>query len=118
MCRGSPAVEERWSGTSIYIHLFTYISKPVESVVAKQLLHHLHTNNLFPVLQSAYRRNHSTETTLMKVMNDILLNMNNPHVTLLILLDLSAAFDTVNHETLLHRLQYSFGVRGKVYSWF
>ena len=72
-----------------------FISKLVETVVAKQLQHYLNCNNLFPVFQSAYRQNHSTETALLKVMNDILLNMNNQCVTLLILQDLSAAFDTI-----------------------
>ena len=51
-------------------------------------------------------------------MNDILLNMNNECVTLLILLDLSAAFDTVNHNTMLRRLEYSFGIQGKALFWF
>ena len=79
-----------------------FISKLVETVVANQLQHYLNCDNLFPVFQSACRQNHSTETALLKVMNDILLNMNNQRVTLLILLDLSAAFDTVNHDTMLH----------------
>ena len=95
-----------------------FISKLVETVVAKQLQHYLNCNNLFPVFQSAYRQNHSTETALLKVMNDILLNMNNQCVTLLILLDLSAAFDTVNHDTMQRRLEHSFGIQGKALSWF
>ena len=95
-----------------------FISKLVETVVAKQLRHYLNCNNLFPVFQSAYQQNHSTETALIKVMNDILLNMNNQRVTLLILLDLSAAFDTVDHDTMLRRLEYSFGIQGKALSWF
>ena len=78
-----------------------FISKLVEAVVAKQLQHYLNCNNLFPVFQSAYRQNNSTETTLLKVMNDILLNMDDRCITLLILLDLSAAFDTVNHDTII-----------------
>ena len=76
------------------------------------------SNDLFPILQSAYQPNHSTETTLLKVPNDILLNMNDQRVTLLLLVDLSAAFDTVDHDTLLHQLQFTFGVNGKVLSWF
>ena len=95
-----------------------FISKLVETVVAKQLQHYLNGNNLFPVFQSAYRQNHSTETALLKVMNDILLNMNSQRVTLLILLDLSAAFDTVDHDTMLRRLESSFGIHGKALSWF
>ena len=95
-----------------------FISKLVETVIAKQLQHYLNCNNLFPVFQLAYRQNHSTETALIKVMNDILLNMNNQRITLQILLDLSAAFDTVDHDTMLRRLEYSFGIQGKLLSWF
>ena len=90
----------------------------VETAVAKQLQHYLFSNDLFPVLQSAYRHKHSIETVLLKVTNDILLNMNDQRVTLLLLLDLSAAFDTVDHDTLLHQLQFTFGINGKVLSWF
>ena len=75
-------------------------------------------NNLFPVLQSAYWQNHSTETALLKVKNDLLLNMDKGHVTLLVMLDLSAAFDTVDHGILLHRLQSKLGLRDKALSWF
>jgi len=51
-------------------------------------------------------------------MNDILLNMNNQCITLLILFDLSAVFDTVDHDTMRRRLEYSFGIQGKALSWF
>ena len=95
-----------------------FVSKLVETVVAKQLQHYLNCNNLFPVFQSPYLQHHSTESALLKVMNDILLNMNSQYVTLLILLDLSAAFDTVNHDTILRRLEYSFVIQGKALSWF
>ena len=95
-----------------------YTSKLVETVVAKQLHKHLSSNNLLPVYQSAYRHHHSTETALLKVVNDILVNMDKQRVTLLLLLDLSAAFDTEDHGTLLRRLKNSFGIQGKVPSWF
>ena len=60
-----------------------------------QMNDHMVMNALYPVLQSSYRKQHSTETALLKVMNDIILKMNSQHVTLLVKLDLSAAFDTL-----------------------
>ena len=74
-------------------------------------------NELFPELQSAYSKSHSTETALVKIVNDILLDMNRQHVSLLVLLDLSAAFDTVDHIILLRRLETSFGVTGDALKW-
>lgn len=68
----------------------------------------------YPLYQSEYRQRYSTDAALLKVANDLSLNMNSQHVTLLLLLDLSAAFDTVNHEILVRRLNTNFGVRGKV----
>ena len=76
------------------------------------------TNGLFPEMQSANREHHFTERALLKVKNDILMNMNMGHVTLLVLLDLSAAFDTVDHDILIHRLQSLLGVRGSALQWF
>ena len=55
---------------------------------------------------------------MVKVANDILLNMNSQRVTLLVLLDLSAAFDTVDHAILLKRLTTDFGIGGKALEWF
>ena len=62
--------------------------------------------------------NYSTKTALLRVKNDILLNMNKQHVTLLVLLDLSAAFDTVDHNVLLTRLHSKFGISGTALEWF
>ena len=90
----------------------SFVSKLIERAAFNQIHGHLVRNNLYPVAQSAYRRNHSTETALLKVMNDILLNMNKQHVTILVLLDLSAAFDTVDHSILLNRLSSKLGLNG------
>ena len=83
-----------------------------------QLLKHLQTNKLLYHLQSAYRSDHSTETALMKICNDILSALDNKNVAILSLLDLSAAFDTIDHSILLSRLQTSFGISGSVLSCF
>jgi len=76
------------------------VSKLLERLVTQQL-----TTYLLPDLQSAYRAHHSTETAVLKVVGDILLALNSGNVALLSLLqDLSAAFDTVDHDTLLRRV--------------
>ena len=79
---------------------------------------HLMVNLIYPPLQSSYRQFHSTETALLKVTNDILLKMNSQEVTLLVTLDLSAAFDTVNHGNLIDRLNKDVGIQGKALDWF
>ena len=86
-----------------------FVSKLDERAIADQLQSHLVKNNLFPMLQSAYRPNHSTETAQLKIKNDIIRNMDNQRATRLILLDLSAAFDKVDHQILLNRLCTEFG---------
>ena len=73
---------------------------------------HLLSNSLSSSFQSAYRMFHSTETTLLGIHNDLILAMDRGEVISLILLDLSAAFDTVDHSILLHRLQHWFGLHG------
>ncbi|PFX19417.1 TNF receptor-associated factor 4 [Stylophora pistillata] len=76
------------------------------------------TLNLDEKLQSAYKKLHSTETALLKVHDDILRTMDRGCTVVLLLLDLSAAFDTVEHGILLHRLDIRFGIKGKVLAWF
>ena len=89
-----------------------YISKLIERVILEQLSKHLLANNIYEPMQSAYRYGHSTETALLKVQNDILKNMGNQRITIMLLLDLSAAFDTVSHRILLDRLRERIGVHG------
>ena len=71
-----------------------------------------------PGMQSAYRNHHSTETVPIKVHSDILLNMDNHSVTQLILLDLNAAFDTIDHDILIAMLQNRVGVDDSALRWF
>ena len=94
-----------------------YVSKLLERCVASQLNGYLSSGAYNEDCQSAYRPHHSTETALLRVQNDILVNMDNKEVTLLVLLDLSAAFDTVDHNILLNRLK-NIGISGLVYDWF
>ena len=88
----------------------------LERLVARQLLDYLNSTGLLPQLQSAYRAHHSTETAVTKVLADILMALDGGDLTMLTLLDLSAAFDTVDHEILLRRLEISYGLRGPVLS--
>ena len=87
-------------------------------MVLKQLLSHLKRNSLEETFQSAYRAHHSTETALVRVVNDLLHVIDQGHCTLLNLLDLSSAFDTINHSLLLNRLKTTFGISGTALSWF
>jgi hypothetical protein len=94
-----------------------FLSKVTERIAAKQMCGHLSINHLFPEFQSAYRNFHSTETALLHTRNDFLINMNKQHVTLLVFLDLNAAFDTVDHCILLRRLKYKFGICNNALAW-
>ncbi|CAB4020171.1 Hypothetical predicted protein, partial [Paramuricea clavata] len=88
-----------------------FISKLTERAVFDQMYNHMMRFDLYPTLQSAYRQGHSTETALLRLHDDILLNMDKKHVTLVVFLDLSAAFDTVDHKILISRLRSSFGLK-------
>ena len=94
------------------------LSKLLERLVAQQLLSYLNGAKLLPKLQSAYRAHHSTETAVVKVLTDILCALDCGDLAMLTLLDLSAAFDTVDHTTLLRRLEKSYGLHGRVLRWF
>ncbi|CAB3998226.1 Hypothetical predicted protein, partial [Paramuricea clavata] len=98
--------------------LLPFVSKLTERAVSDQTLEHIKCSDIYPILQSAYRAGHSTETALLKVHNDIMCSMDQQRVSLLVLLDLSAAFDTVDHQVLLRRLEVSFGITGTALKWF
>ena len=95
-----------------------FIAKSAEKVVAARLHSHLEENQLHETFQSAYKQGHSTETALLRVQNDILRSIDNHGCVILLLLDLSAAFDTVDHGILLSRLYHKFHIRGKAFTWF
>ena len=96
----------------------SFLSKIIEKVVASRLNSHINSSHTSNDYQSAYRKFHSTETALLKIHNDILSSMDDGRVTALTLLDLSAAFDTIDHTILLRRLGNWFGVSGKALDWF
>ena len=96
----------------------SFISKVLEKVVAKRLDDHMLDNNLYSSVQSAYREHHSTETALLKVQSDILTALDSGSGAVLLMLDLSAAFDTIDHGILLSRLNSLYGISGDALDWF
>ena len=94
------------------------VSKLVEKAVAIQLTDHVMSHHLDETFQSAKNNFHSTETALVRVQNDILCAIDNNESVILLLLDLSAAFDTVDHSIMLSTLRDRFGVNGTVLAWF
>ena len=96
----------------------SFLSKLTERVVKDRITDHLASNSMFNSFQSAYTKFHSTETTLLALHDDLINAMDKQKVTCLTLLDLSAAFDTIDHSILLQRLSSWFGLRGNVLSWF
>ena len=91
--------------------------KTIERVMAKQIYSHLMANNLYSEFQSAYRKHHSTETALLHVQNDILQAVDPGYKEILVLLDFTAAFNTIDHSILLTRLEQCFGISGKAWKW-
>ena len=90
----------------------SFLSKIIENVILDQLMEFLEMTNVFPDNQSAYRRLYSTETALCSVVNDLMIMMDEGKCGILILLDLSAAFDTVVHSLMLKDLQ-AIGIEGE-----
>ena len=84
----------------------------------QQLTAHCDVNDLLPDYQSAYRTNYSCETALVKLCNDVLWSMERQRVTAIVAIDLSAAFDTVDHNILLDVLNVRFGILGAALEWY
>jgi len=96
----------------------SFISKLIERVVVKGFTTHVSDFNLFPNRQSAYRSFHSTETAVLSNHDALVRSIDSNQVSLLVLLDLSAAFDTVDHSILLSVLSNRFCVDGTALDWF
>ncbi|XP_071794571.1 uncharacterized protein [Asterias amurensis] len=94
-----------------------YVGKVLERIVSIRLQSFISDNSSHDPFQSAYRAGHGVETALLRVMNDVLLAMDGGRITALVLLDLSSAFDTVDHPTLLTRLR-QLGLGGTALDWF
>uniref|UniRef100_A0A3P9LR34 Reverse transcriptase domain-containing protein n=2 Tax=Oryzias latipes TaxID=8090 RepID=A0A3P9LR34_ORYLA len=95
-----------------------FLSKIIEKSVATQLHEFLNAQKILEKYQSGFRKSHSTETALLKIVNDLRLNYDSQKLSVVVLLDLSAAFDTVDHQILLDRLSSLVGLSGNVLKWF
>ena len=95
----------------------TFLSKIIEKCVNRQLVAFVNSQNLFAELQSGYRKTHSCETAITKIHNDILMMIDKKNNVLLLLLDLSAAFDTICHKLLLKKLKNMYGIDGNALEW-
>ena len=93
------------------------LSKLLEGLVVRRLLKHLDNNNFISANHSAYRRFHSTETALLRLVSDIVTKSETGYITLLLLFDTSAAFDTVDHAIIVSKLEQCYGICEKVYDW-
>lgn len=95
----------------------TFLSKIIEKCVHNQLTNYVESNGLFAAFQSGYRKQHSCETAVTKIHNDILMMVDKKTNVVLLLLDLSAAFDTINHQLLLQKLTKLYGIKNSVICW-
>ena len=95
-----------------------FLSKILEKAASIQVHNDLNANNLFPALQSAYSKHFSTETALLRATDDILRTLAPNSEVVLVLLDLSAAFDTLDHQILLKRLRKYFNFTETALKWF
>ncbi len=95
-----------------------FMSKILEKVVSAQLCSFLLKNDIYEEFQSGFRPRHSTETALVKITNYLLLVSDQGCISLLVLLDLSAAFDTIDHDMIIDRLQNNTGIQGQALRWF
>ncbi len=113
-----PALDKESLSNYRPISNLSFLSKLTERIVLQRLSVHLSSNDLFNNHQSAYTKHRSTETVLLSVCNTITNAMSKQQLTGVCMLDLSAAFDTIDHSILLERLSTWFGIRGSVLTWF
>ena len=99
------------------ISQLTIIAKLLEKVVYQQLINYIETNDLLDIYQSAYRPFHSTETAIINVLDNVMLMLDDNYPVQMLMLDLSAAFDTLDHTIMKNRL-INIGVCNSALDWF
>lgn len=95
----------------------SFLSKLLERTISHQITGYLESASLLSRHQSAYRANHSTETAIVRIFSDIVSEADAGNISLMALLDLSAAFDTVDYDILFCRLERDFGISGTALAW-
>ena len=122
--KGSPFTQRRWyhgGDTSVNnfrpIAILPILSKIIEKFVHKHLYGYLSEHNLINENQSGFRPSHSTETCLINMINDWTTNMNCGNMTGVAFIDLQKAFDTVNHDIFIRKLQ-KLDVSNSALKWF
>ena len=90
----------------------SFLSKIIEKTISVRILQHITDNDIIDGFQSAYKAGHSCETALLRVYNDIVITIVKGNGSFLVLLDLSAAFDTIDHDNLFMILERFVGVSG------
>ena len=113
-----PSMDSEDLKSYISVSNLSFLSELLERVVAKTLQSYMDTHGLYDPKQSAYRTGHSTDTALTRVQSDLLCTIDKHGVSILVMLDLSAAFDTVDHDVLLDRMHTLLGIDGTVLKWF
>ena len=112
-----PGLDEDEVGNYRPISNLSTISKIFERLFLVRLHEHLSSSSNINIKQSAFKRHHSTETVLPVILNEMYREVDRKRVTLLVALDISAAFDTLEHRTILRRLESTFGISGSMLDW-
>ena len=100
------------------VNNLVFFSKLIERVVSRRLNSHLKTNGLQNDKQFAYKKHHNTETMMVGLVDEALEGFEEGRCTVIVFLDLSAAFDTIDHEKLLTLLSEEIGISGTALQWF
>ena len=117
-----PVIKEKNSDTENYKNFrpvtnIPFLPKLIEKAANNQIQKYLKENDLYPPNQSAYREAHSCETAMFNIVNNIQKSVQEKKMVMLVLLDLSSAFDTIDQDILLFKLLHHFGIGGTVLEW-